>query len=279
MGLFRVAVLVLVTYIVVRLVAKGFRAAFAARFRAYRLLARRLDGQYESRGMSEPPTVSFHHRGVAIRVGLAPSIPGQPSGPKTRIVARFGPGQPLRLEISPRLRPGPPQEPRGTRQIRLGVPEFDRVYLARSNDPGLAAELLGCPEFRPSLERLRWLAPPAGMLISVSPERFLVQVDRDLDPVVGGLDLAVHEALGLLDALRERVDARMGEGITIEEVGALTTGPGATPSTCKVCGEGIDADGPHVVCAACGSPSHRDCWDYLGGCPIFGCRGTRSVPV
>ena len=276
MELVRIVVIVLVLYGIMRLVGRIAKGVSGSRFRAYRQVARRYGGRYESRGMVDPPTVSFDHGGSGVRVGLAPAVPGQPAGPKTRVVARFEHGQPLRLEVSPRARPGPAQEPRGTRPVRLGRPEFDRVFLVRSNDPGLAAELLERPGFRLALERLRGLAPPAGMLLSVSPERLLVQVDRNLAAQAGLLEAAVGEALALHDALRDGVEARMTEGIAIVAAGPATEEE-AGPSMCKVCGEGIERDGPHVICLACRSPSHRDCWDYVGGCPIFGCRGKQCI--
>ena len=37
---------------------------------------------------------------------------------------------------------------------------------------------------------------------------------------------------------------------------------------CQVCGEDIGED--MVVCPRCKTPHHRDCWQYNGGCSIYG---------
>src|SRR5215218_3383885 len=113
-------------------------------------------------------------------VGLAPTIPGQPALPRTRVVARFAKGLPFRLELMPALRPAPAQPPKGTRPVRCGQPEFDRNYSVQANDAEMAREFLRPPEVREAIEGLRRLAPPSGMLVSINPERLLVQVDRNL---------------------------------------------------------------------------------------------------
>lgn len=38
---------------------------------------------------------------------------------------------------------------------------------------------------------------------------------------------------------------------------------------CQVCGESIEHE--LVVCRRCQSPHHRECWEYAGGCSIYGC--------
>lgn len=44
---------------------------------------------------------------------------------------------------------------------------------------------------------------------------------------------------------------------------------------CKVCGEEIHQD--RVDCVSCVAPHHRDCWEFNGGCSIYGCGGTEAV--
>jgi len=43
---------------------------------------------------------------------------------------------------------------------------------------------------------------------------------------------------------------------------------------CLCCGDSLSSD--VRVCPDCGTPSHGDCWDYVGGCGLMGCskRGT-----
>ena len=112
MELIVLGLIILFLYAFIRLMTSFSGWIGGARYRAYRQLANRFHGRYESRGISDPPTVSFHYHGTTVRVGLAPTVPGQPANPRTRVVARFRRGIPFRLELAPITRPAPPRRPR-----------------------------------------------------------------------------------------------------------------------------------------------------------------------
>jgi hypothetical protein len=275
MELVILGLVVLFLYIFIRALSTFSAWVGGRRFRAYRNLAAQYRGRYESRGLSDPPTVSFLHNGSTVRVGLAPTIAGQPGQiPRTRVVARFGKGLPLRLELAPMCRPSPPQPPRGTRGVRLRDRAFDRTYIVQANDEEMARDFLD-PDVRGAVENLQRMVHPGGMLVSINPERLLVQVDRNLGQNSEGLAQAVREALIIHDGLLDGVTRRMNQGISIvEETEAWEEDAG--PPICKVCGEPITA-GTVIVCAACNTPHHRDCWEYVGACSIYGCNGKVGV--
>jgi hypothetical protein len=275
MTLLVLGVFALALYLFIRIGAGAAAWMAGARYRAYRLLSARYRGRYESRGFSDPPTVSFPHNGSHIRVGLAPQVAGKPQVARTRVVARFPSGLPFRLELAPIARPAPMQPPKGTRPVRLGDAEFDRRYAIQANDPEMACAFL-MPAVRSSIGRLERLAPPGGMLVSINPERLLVQVDRNLGLSAEALAVAVHEALVVHDGLRQGVSARLGAGIAIVAAGPASPDD-AGPPICKVCGEAIVT--PGVVCNTCKTPHHRDCWEFVGACSIYGCNGKTSVPA
>ncbi len=275
MELFILGLVVLVIYAAIRVTAAAGSWISGGRHRAYRALATRYRGRYENRGMSEPPTVSFSHKGSNVRVGLAPTVPGQNLGPRTRVVARFRQGIPFRLELAPYARPASPQPPKGTRVVRVGEVDFDRAFLVQANDPDMAREFLN-PAVRGSLARLLRVAPPGGMLLSINPERLLVQVDRNLAPQADSLLYAVHQALAVLDGLQSGVALRLTQGISIVETGPAHP-EDSGPPICKVCGEPI-LD-PGVICTTCRTPHHRDCWEFIGSCSIYGCNGKQSRRV
>ena len=250
--------------------------AMGGRFAAYRQLAGEYAGRYEPRGMTDPPTVSFTARGGAlVRVGLAPWSAGQPNHPRTRVVIRFREGIPFRLELAPLSRPVPPQPPKGTRLTRIGDARFDRSFLIRANDPEMARDFLTAP-VRWAIEALGRLGPTGGLLVSINPERMLIQVDRDLGKTGDLLSQAVREALAVHDGLQAGVMARLGEGVAIVAAGPAPE-EDSGPPLCKVCGEGI-TDTPRVVCTTCQTPHHADCWDFIGACSIFGCTGKTARP-
>lgn len=275
MELVILGLIVLFLYICIRALSTFSAWMTGRRYQAYRNLAARYRGRYESRGLSDPPTVSFLHNGSTIRVGLAPTIAGQPGQiPRTRVVARFGKGIPFRLELAPTCRPSPPQPPRGTRAIRLRDPAFGRTYVVQANDEEMARDFL-IEGVRDSVENLQRMVHPGGMLVSINPERMLVQVDRNLGQSSEALALAVREALVIHDGLLDGVHRRMNQGIAIMDTSQAWE-EDAGPPICKVCGEPIHA-GAVIVCAACNTPHHRDCWEYVGACSIYGCNGKVGV--
>lgn len=265
---------VLVLYLVVRFGSKLLAGMAGSRHKAYRMLALRYGGRYETRGLVDPPTVSFGHHGSNVRVGLAPIVAGVTSPPRTRVVARFARGLPFRLELLPFGRAGPAQPPKGTRTVRSGHADFDRSYVIMANDPEMAREFLNPFNVRQAIESLRRLAPPVGMLVSINPERLLVQVDRNLGTHVQLLDFAVRDSLILHDWLQASVASRLAEGIEIVGVGPAAP-EDAGPPICEVCGDPIQ--GLHVLCALCRTPCHRDCWTFIGGCSTFGCPSKQCV--
>jgi hypothetical protein len=275
MELVILGLIVLFFYICIRALSTFSGWMTGRRYRAYRQLASLYRGRYESRGLSDPPTVSFPYHGSTVRVGLAPTIAGQQGQlPRTRVVARFGKGIPFRLELAPTCRPAPPQPPRGTRSVRLRDPLFDRTYVVQANDEEMARDFL-TRGIRDSVENLQRMVHPGGMLVSINPERLLVQVDRNLGQSTEALAQAVREALLILDGLIDGVNRRMNQGIAIverEEAWDEDVGP----PICKVCGEPIAA-GAVITCASCNTPHHRDCWEYVGACSIYGCNGKVGV--
>lgn len=275
MELFATAAIVLFLYWVIRGAGVLASTLAGSRHRAYRQLAAKYGGRCESRGLVDPPTVSFAHQGSSCRVGLAPVVAGQPTLPRTRVVARFGKGLPLRMELMPLSRPAPPQPPRGTRPVRLGLPEFDRGYLVQANDADITRELLMGAGVRQAIDELRKLGPPGGMLVSINPERLLVQVDRNLGLQGSALDAAVRHALAVHDWLQTSVSARLAEGVSIVGVGEADASD-AGPPRCEVCGDPIG--GAHVRCTACKTPCHRDCWTFVGACSTFGCTSKTCEP-
>jgi hypothetical protein len=275
MELVFLALVVLFIYLFIRLLSSVGSWLSGARYRAYRQLAADFRGRYESRGLSDPPTVSFTHKGSTVRVGLAPTIPGQPDQfPRTRVVARFSRGIPFRLELAPIARPAPPQAPKGTRTVKLGDQAFDRAFVVQANDAEMARDFLG-PWVRLSIDRLQRMVHAGGMLVSINPERLLVQIDRNLGQTTQGLGVVVREALAIHDGLIDGVSRQMSQGIAIVDQSDLLEDDAGQP-ICKVCGEPIGS-GSVIVCASCNTPHHRDCWEYVGACSIYGCNGKIGV--
>ncbi len=274
MELLALAFIGLILYLFVRYTVKVVSWISGRRYRAYRVLAQRYRGRYESRGMSDPPTVSFFYNGTTVRVGLAPPIPNQPPQPRTRVVLRFAKGLPFRFDLAPVSRPAPPQTPRGTRPVRTNDTDFDRYFYAHANDADMARDFLSLP-CRHAIGHLTRLGPPGGMLISINPERMLVQVDRNLGVYPDALSAVVKEALVIHDALITGVTHKLAEGVEVFEA-ADDASEETGPPLCKVCGVLIE-EGTRMRCKKCKAPHHIDCWEFIGACSIFGCNCKEGV--
>lgn len=270
MGLFGLILLLLVAYGFIRLLASVGSWALGARYRAFRRLADRYGGRYESRGISGAPIVSFPHDGDLIRVGLAPPGPGGSTVPATRIIVRFRRAVPLRLELAPVARGLPRRALKGTSLVRLGDREFDGGFIVHANDVDMARDALS-PAARWAIHGLQRLVHPGGLYVTVSPERLLTHIDRGLSENTDALFEAVAETLRLREALLAGVAKRCAEGVTLLDASADVKEIG--PPICKVCDEPIADDDPVAVCEACGVPHHLDCWEYVGRCSIYGCGG------
>lgn len=277
MELVILGLIVLLIYASIRALVSVSAWMSSARYRAYRQLAQRFNGRYESRGISDPPTVSFTHHGTTVRVGLAPTIPGQPVNPRTRVVARFRKGIPFRLELAPTVRPAPTQAPKGTRSVRTGERDFDRAFLVQANDAEMAHDFLG-PEVRLAIANLQRLVHAGGMLVSINPERLLVQIDRNLGTSAESLTQVVGNTLVIHDGLQVGVRRRMSQGISIVEDAPGSAEEDSGPPVCKVCGEVIEG-GPVMLCSVCRTPHHRECWEYVGACSIYGCGSKMGEPA
>ena len=132
------------------------------------------------------------------------------------------------------------------------------------------------PRVRAAIGNLQRMVHPGGILVSINPERLLVQIDRNLGQSVNALAAAVREALVIHDGLLDGVLLRMNQGIAIVDQPSDAWPEDSGPAICKVCGEPILA-GAVIVCAACNTPHHRDCWEYVGACSIYGCNGKVGV--
>ncbi|MFP6676781.1 MAG: RING finger protein [Pirellulaceae bacterium] len=62
------------------------------------------------------------------------------------------------------------------------------------------------------------------------------------------------------------------EGIDfLESDGAVAIGD----AECQICGEQIVVD--MVFCSRCKTPHHSECWEYFGGCSVFGCQESKFI--
>ena len=232
MELVILGLVVLFLYVFIRALSTFSAWLTGQRYRAYRNLATLHRGRYESRGLSDPPTVSFLHNGSTVRVGLAPTIAGQPgqippdAGRRAvrqgdSVPPRAGPDLPARSAAAAAGDPaGPGPRPGRSTARTSSRPTITRWPATSWSSPSAD-----------SVENLQRMVHPGGMLVSINPERLLVQVNRNLGQSSEALALAVREALVIHDGLLEGVHRRMSQGIAImDRAGLLGGGRRARPS-------------------------------------------------
>ena len=187
---------------------------------------------------------------------------------ETRV--RFGFTPPGRLRIAPEGLFASLRKAFGAQDIEFGEAAFDRAFLVQGSPEAWVREVLN-EEARRRINRLTEIgwsfsrgsyvcvdAGPGG--VTIFCRTCFVDNRKDLDAF---LDLGIE--------IFRHIRTPAVEGIKI-----LSGEEHAVRGECPVCATALDAAARR--CPTCGTPHHRDCWDYFGGCAIYACarRGGRS---
>ena len=161
----------------------------------------------------------------------------------------------------------------GLEDIEIGSPQFDAAYVISGNKHSAVRDLLAAP-VQIAVMNLAALQPEsifnggwhevqvkwAGGVLTITKPCKLVPF-KILEQFVTLCGLLFTAAI----ATRQT---------GIEFVGDVRE-PDNYESQCQVCGEPLA--GELVYCANCKTPSHRDCWEYFGGCSTYACGGKKCV--
>lgn len=159
----------------------------------------------------------------------------------------------------------------GTQDINVGDIEFDRTFLIQGAEEKWVRTVLD-RDTRASIVRLHDLARNTW---GWGDARFTIEAGSGGVSVVFGRVLAgrretllhfVEDAI----AVFKRIRTPGTEGVIILSAQQL-----AGQGNCPVCASPL-GESPRF-CTVCGTPHHRDCWDYLGGCAIYGCSRRRAA--
>jgi len=235
--------------------------------RAYQRFAETRNGELHNRQLFQSPKVSFTHRGA--RALLSIYEPGDSTGLlHTQLTYTVPDGWPYRLEVFPQRRPD--EGVSTANDIRIGDDEFDRRYVVKANDATFAREYLDGAA-RQVLEDLRNLLGNDRILVSLNSSRLMVRkesVVADADDLSMFADLACR--------LQDRIELfwQRASGIEILDEPAAAA-DGSSP-TCQICGSEIGPE-VRVNCRRCGTPHHKDCWEFNGQCSTYACGEKRFV--
>jgi len=150
----------------------------------------------------------------------------------------------------------------GGADINFDDPPFDDAFWVESSHPTWARGILGHGARRAlSLLRRSRSYGPGQVTLDLGPAGLLLRVSRVLVDDAASLGSFIELAAAVL---RKAMSDVAPAGVVFEPL------RDRAGSTCPVCGQAV-ADAP-LPCPACRTTHHRDCWKYIGGCAIFGCR-------
>jgi hypothetical protein len=156
----------------------------------------------------------------------------------------------------------------GMEDIEIGSPQFDQAFFISGNNKQQVRELLtaevqtiiyrltrigGATLFGSPNIQVKWL----GGTMTVTKPQYLSSY-ADLDAFIS------LSAELFIAAMNTR-----NVGITFVDATVKIAEPDEGESQCQVCGESLTVD--LVYCSSCKTPSHRECWEYFGGCSTYAC--------
>jgi hypothetical protein len=278
-------IVAIIVFVISRLGRDGDGGNPARARRAYRRLTERFGGQYRSRGLRRRPAVTFRYGATWVEVTTNWSRnrwiaegdgcsarhrldqPHPYSGRWSTEVSVHWPEHQFGMEIvTPGLAFSPMTHQVCREEWLLEGTDFDQRFRIRTNDKERATRILSAA-VRCRMVQLAEMYVGAPLRILWWNGTLSVEVPH---PIARSDELERFTQLSL--DLYDQCMLTQVEGIEFlkEEEAQLIE-----ESICQVCGEPINSD--MVCCQRCQTPHHRECWEYIGFCSMFGCREKRFV--
>ena len=263
--------LCLLVGILVLLAPLGFVAAFVRRAQskwkvvniAMQQVARDHQGTFMKGHGSRSPIVDLYQNGTPLRIDVDATAIST-----SFIYFQFHfpwPERALRCEIYPHTTTELAARFIGMRDFTIGVTDFDRVFVIKSNERQRVRELLNA-SVQGQIVALRRLARNGDIYVCVQSGRWLIKVQ-----VSAGdqhhLMRVLQRTVAVVISLHEQALATMSAGIDF--VQAANKEMIDEETICQICGEPIISR--KVLCRSCKTAHHRDCWEYIGVCSTYGC--------
>ena len=228
--------------------------------RAFQRFADDRRGELQPRELFETPKVSFVHHGARALLSLQEA---NDSGGAlhTQITFTLPEGWSYRLEIFPQRLPAVASL---AGDIAIGDGEFDPRYVVKSNDERFAREFLDGAA-RQAVEDLRNLLGNDQILVSMNSARLMV---RKGTVIASSDDLSVFADLS--GRLHDRIELFWQRASGIEILDEQAFPAESAPPVCQICGSKIPPES-RVNCRRCGTPHHKDCWEFNGQCSTYAC--------
>lgn len=224
-------------------------------------------GRYVSGGFLRNGWIEFEVDGSPAE--LTYCIGSRNAPPLTRV--RFRWAAPESLRVAPEGSWAKLRKFFGAQDIQIGDRKFDEQFLIQGTSVAWAREVFD-PPTRETLVALAGLGSshwrPKGITLDAGPPGVTIYCLRDLvwdsRHLLRFLELSVQ-------MFRRLVQTAPGE------VRVLSAEQVAAEGKCPVCAQVLES--PTRACRSCGTTHHANCWDYFGGCAIYGCTARGGTPA
>lgn len=155
----------------------------------------------------------------------------------------------------------------GGEDVPTGDDAFDGDFLVRANPRDLGRQVFATSRGERLRGLIRKLSALRGPRIDLTREQLSIRLLGHLDKPESLLNLVAlgNELVGAILNVRGNVDV-LWKGVVETDGGR-----------CLICGGAMDGD--VIRCTACRTRHHRECWEYLGYCSLFGCLGKTGTPA
>ena len=230
---------------------------------AHRRLWIRLGGRFQEGGLFDEPALDFSLGGCPAYLRV--SRRDRTSMPYLRVAIDIRNRTSGRFSIAPITFHRAFLKRYGTPYVNVGDRDFDREYAVQSEPTSIAARVFAATRRKEAIATVLRLKPYESPSIELDETYLIVQVRQyDADPeLLMAMVRTAEEMLGYL------LESAPLPGVRLDDVRLMSGGE------CPVCGsvmeEGV------IRCEACRTPHHRECWQYMGRCTTYACRGRRFV--
>jgi hypothetical protein len=153
----------------------------------------------------------------------------------------------------------------GAQDLNIGDPSFDADYVIKAMPESVASQVFRSDRRREAIRAVRRIKSYIHPTVDLDHQQLTVKVRQYLRNEADLLELiaAAREFAACAIVLPKPA------GIVLGEVRVSTGGD------CPVCGTAMQQD--VLRCESCRTPHHRECWEYMGRCSTYACKGTRGV--
>ena len=230
---------------------------------ALRRMAVKLGGSFQEGGLFDEPEVTFPLSGCPAFIRVCRG--GRTSTPYMRVVVSVRNRTSGSFSVAPATFERAFLRRYGSPYVTVGDPEFDRNHIVESVPRGVAERVFAPSRRALAIATVRRLERYERPSIDLDEDYLVVQVG-EYDASEGLLTDLVTTAEEMLGYLLESAPL---PGVKLDDVRVSSGGE------CPVCGSSmVEAV---IRCESCRTPHHRECWQYMGRCTTYACRGKRFV--